>query len=135
MTTFTFSPDDMAMMQEAQTGHMQDTCRILVYQAGERTGYGKRQPVYSDGPTIECGLSFPSRQYEAPGGSQFPLTEARLRVPFGTAIKPSDRILVTHRFGIMKTTPERFEVIGLAGQGPSGILLNLKRVTSEADNG
>lgn len=124
---------DLANMQETQNAAMLDKCVILSFVEGNTDQYGYEMPTYIEGPLTACGLSFAHREAEA-DYSQKPLADATLRLPYSTQIKTSDRVRVTHRFGIAEPNPYTYEIVGLPLFGPSGVFVRLRRITNEAES-
>lgn len=127
-----FSPAELARMELAQTGAMQDKCIIMVYSA-EDGDYGPSMdyPTYTAGDPVVCGYKPTSK--EVMDGSQVAMTDGKLRLPIGTDVSHLDRIRLTHRFGVALSTPETFEILGQPERGPSGLVLNLRMVTDGSD--
>lgn len=124
-----FSTTELERMQGVQEGAMQDTCIILQYAAGSGD-YGYGQPTYTTGATVACGLNHKAR--EVMQDTQVVLTDAVLRLPIDTAVDNLDRVKVTKRYG-MAITPETYEILGQPDRGPSGLVLNLRRVSDGSD--
>lgn len=123
-----FTTNDLATMRATQDAYMQDTCRILVYAAGTADAYGEHSaPTYTPGSSIRCGLDQRPGS-ERRGAKQTTIEyDATLRLPIDTALKETDRIRVTKRFG-ENTTDIDYEVSAPIQRGPSGIRLLLKKV-------
>lgn len=110
---------------------MMDTCRVLSYSSSPDL-WGQPQPTYTPGPAIPCG-------YEPVGGvgqKEIRLDEktlatitATLRLPITTAITQRDRIEITHRHGEALSPTVTLEVIGSIRRGPSGLLIDVNRVS------
>lgn len=127
-----FTATELSRMQTAQDAAMQDTCVVLEYSGGATDDYGMPLPaIYTAGDTLACGLDTNPRG-EAMSGAQVAMVDARLRLPIGTVLDVRDRIRVTHRFGVA-ITAETYEILGVPRRGPSGLLVDLKRVTDGSD--
>lgn len=107
---------------------MQDTCVIQTYWATFDT-YGAPVITFTDGAPVGCG-------FDPTGGRKnrrVDLTalhvDATVRLPIGTAVSAKDRIKVTKRFGTALGAALVFDVQGSPQQGPSGIVLELAKVT------
>lgn len=124
-----FSTTELERLQATQDSAMQDECILLQYVAGSGD-YGYGQPTYTTGATVACGLNHKAR--EVMEDTQVVLTDAVLRLPIGTAVDNLDRVKITKRYGVA-ITPETYEVIGQPDRGPSGIVLNLRRVSDGSD--
>jgi hypothetical protein len=108
---------------------MQDTCRIGVYSASP-DAYNNPEAVYDySGAAVACGLEHLNPN-ELQGTGEVPVIEARLRLPLTTSVKETDRIRVTHRYG-GDVAGEDYEIVGPARRGPSGLVLDLRRVTDD----
>lgn len=115
-------------MQAVQQAHMMDTCTIDAYTEGGTNDLGMPSTSYVSGSAIACGFE-PVTPDEGVGSADVPMLDARLRLSISTSITPHDRVTVTHRFGVA-VTHVTFEVVGEIKRGPSGLWLDLKKVTS-----
>jgi hypothetical protein len=124
-----FTTADLINMRAAQDGHMQDRCQILVYAAGTTDDYGEPSaPTYTAGSEIICGLDM-RPGFEKYGQDVTSVNfDATLRLPIATALKETDRITITKRYG-EDTTDLTFEISAPVQRGPSGIRVLLKKVT------
>jgi hypothetical protein len=123
-----FATAELTRMQATQDAAMQDTCIVMAYSGGAEDDYGMPLPaVYTAGETLACGLNTNPRR-EAMTGAQVAMVDARLRVPIDTVLDVRDRLRITHRFGVA-ITDETYEILGVPRRGPSGLLVDLKRVT------
>lgn len=129
-----FTLTELSRMQGAQEGAMQDQGAILHYVAGVTDEYGMPVSVWVEGPVTECGYDGQRRQEAGvPAGTpdtQVELTDGRLRLPIDTTISRLDRFELTQRFGVMLETPVVFELMGEPRRGPSGLLVDVRRVTN-----
>lgn len=107
---------------------MMDTCTILTFSTGAANGYGKPAVSYAEGSPIICGYR-PRSTREVQQGNETVIIDGELRLPITTAIKSTDRVRLTKRFGETLATPLLFSVIGQPAQGPSGLVVSLRRVT------
>lgn len=125
-----FSPEQLARMQATQQAHMPDACVIEHFTSGAaQDEHGKVLDDYVAGYTGPCGINFPAARYEALNGTSEPLVDARLRLPLGTVVNSTDRVRITHRFGVPELTPQTYEIVGSPGPGPSGLICKVRRVT------
>lgn len=122
-----FAANDLANMQAAQNGHMQDTCVIQTY---SRTldSYGSPVETYTDGPAIACGLEMTTGRENHRADMTVERIDATVRLPIGTSLQSTDRIKATRRFGTAITAIE-FEIVGEVRCGPSGIRVDVSKVT------
>lgn len=124
-----FSAGELSGMKTAQEGHMMDSCRILVWAAGSADAYGRKVDSYTAGSEIACGFKFDNRTVEVQGESEVVVIDGRFRLPAATTIKASDRIRLTKRFGTALSPAVDFDVIGQPRLGPSGLVVDVAKVT------
>lgn len=124
-----FQTAELSRLQTAQNNAMQDTCVIQAYSATFDT-YGAPVITFTDGAPMACG-------FDPTGGKKnrrVDLTalhvDATVRLPIGTAVNAKDRIKVTRRFGAWLAAALVFDVQGSPQQGPSGLVLELAKVTA-----
>jgi len=128
-----FTTTELSRMQGTQTAAMQDTVILESYTGGAGTspyGYGYSHS-YADSVAVAAGLDMaPSREVMEAG--QVALPDARLRLSLATAgyVANVNRVRVTHRYGVLLSTPLVYDVIGLPERGPSGLQLNLRLATA-----
>ena len=116
-------------MRAAQDAHMMDRGKVRTFSAGADDSYGIPAEGWTDGIEIPCGFQFANRTDEVMGETAVVAIDAKLRLPHGTTITSQDRFLLTRRMGVTLATAEEYEVVGQPKQGPSGLYLELKRVT------
>jgi len=125
-----FSTDELTDMQAAQIAAMMDCCDILRFANAGADGYGKPGrtwvKAYED---VACGFGYPAPR-ESMGLAQAEHLEAKLRLALGTDITNLDRVTITERFGVIEADPVTYEIGGPIEQGPSGIIVWLRRVTN-----
>ena len=125
-----FSVSELLGMQETQESAMMDLCDISRISNSGTDGYGKPRrtwvTIYDDVP---CGFGYPTPR-EAMGLAQAEQIDAKLRLALGTDITNLDRVTITDRFGVAETDPITYEVGGPIEQGPSGIIIWLRKVTN-----
>ena len=126
-----FTNSELSAMRQTQTSAMMDTCVVLIHGSGAIDAYGNPSAGYSEGSPVRCGYH-PGSSREVQQGNETVLVDATLRLPVGTVINSRDRVRLTHRFGEVLATPLLFDVMGQPAQGPSGLLVNLRRVTDES---
>lgn len=114
-------------MQGAQDSAMMDTCQVLVYTEGAANAYNKPAITYPASAAIRCGWKPATK--EMMQDTQVPAWDGRLRMPIGTVIKNTDRIRLTHRYGVALSPVQNYEIVGNPERGPSGLVLRLKSVT------
>jgi len=124
-----FNSLELAGLQAVQEAAMQDTCIRLVYADGGLDDYGMPLPaLYTTAETLACGVNENPRKEWSPGGTQVALMDAQVRLPINTQLDPRDRIQITKRFGV-GVDPRTYEVLGLPRRGPSGLVVDMRRVT------
>lgn len=121
-----FSSDELAAMQAAQAAHLMDSCTVDAYAAGSADAYGNPSPTWTAGDEIDCGFR-PVRPREVMGLTQVPEHDAELRLAIDTSVNPQDRITITKRHGVAVTNVT-YEIVGDPQRGPSGLVLQLKKV-------
>jgi hypothetical protein len=123
-----FTTADLSRMQSTQQAAMQDTCKIAVRVA---TVNVLGEPVYTwpvYGSAIDCGLNMRGgRERERQDGTIL-ITDGLLRLPIATTVNVTDRIQITHRFGVAISPTLVFDVVGEPMRGPSGLQVELKSV-------
>lgn len=128
-----FTAAELADMQATQSGHMMDTCLIQVFAAGSVNAWNVPASGYTNGSAIFCGYEAVSGD-EMQGETEVVEIDGRFRLPFGTAVKPTDRIKLTHRHGVA-VTAEYYEIVGQARRGPSGLVVDVVRVKDGTGSG
>lgn len=115
-------------MQRTQQGAMMDLCRIGDYAAGAGNAYGQKPGTYTDRDyTTVCGYD-PTASGEMLQGNETVTIDAALRLPVATVIDSRDRVTLLERFGTALAIPLVFYVYGNPEQGPSGLVVKLRRV-------
>src|SRR6188474_2396783 len=122
-----FTAADLSTMRATQDLYMQDRCQILVYAAGTVDDYGEpSSPTYTAGSEIVCGLD-QRPGFERLGADLTSIQyDATLRLPIATALKETDRIRITKRYG-EDTTDIDYEISAPVQRGPSGLRVLLKK--------
>lgn len=116
---------ELTRFQAAQEWHMNDACQVLTYSSAD-DAYNVPVASYTAGSEIACGFGRTGPR-EALGAAQVPMAEAELRLPTETAVTARDRIRIVKRNG-ETITAEDYEIVGPPWQGPSGMVLKLKKV-------
>jgi head-tail adaptor len=118
---------DLANLQTYQTASMLDTCIIQSY-AMTLDDYGAEVDTYTDGSAIACGVNMTPASESRTATMNVERIDATIRLPIATVIKSTDRVKVTHRFGVAITNIV-FEVVGSIRRGPSGLQVALRVVS------
>lgn len=125
----TFTTTELARMRAAQNSAMQDTCKIGVYSATDDAYNNPAEAYDYSGDPVACGVEHVAPD-ELQGTGQVPDIDVRLRLPVGTAVKPTDRVRITHRYG-EDVIDQDYAIVGPAKCGPTGLVLELRKVTDE----
>ncbi len=128
MRSFTLA--ELAALRRTQTSAMMDTCVILSHSAGATDAFGNPTDIYVAGESVPCGYK-PRSTREAQQGNETVLIDAEMRLPVMTVIKATDRVRLLRRYGETLAVPLLFSVVGQPAQGPSGLVVNLRKVTHD----
>lgn len=127
-----FSAGELSGMRATQEGAMMDSCLVLAYSPGAPDSFGGlSNPTYTPGDPIPCGYNptVKSGNRESVLENKTVLgTNAELRLPVDTVIGPRDRVQITHRHGEALGSPITLEVAGPIKRGPSGLVVDVKKV-------
>lgn len=127
---FSFTPDDLTAMREAQTDHMLDSCAILTYAEGTRNEFNEADaPTYTEGAPVECGLDMRPGSRRFGGEMTVIQYDATLRLPLHTPVTEKDHIRILSRFGEMHDTLD-YEIVSPIQRGPSGMRIYLRKVVT-----
>ena len=117
------STSELADMQEAQEGHMMDTC-ILVQVIDSDDVDSMGHPLTGDVETeSECGLDQTASKEWL--NAEARVYDAKIRLPIDTDISNVDHLRITKRFGVA-VDELRYEFLGDPMRGPSGLVSNLR---------
>ena len=122
-----FSETELESMRVTQQIHMMDECVQMLYSAGT-DDYNNPSPTYTDGDTLVCGVKN-VKHGEGMDKSQVPLVDLVMRLSVTVAVSHLDRFRITKRFGETLASPQEYEIVGYPQRGPSGLLVQLRRVT------
>jgi hypothetical protein len=122
-----FTATELSDMQACQSSYLMDTC-ILQTHSASNDSYGQPVATYPDATSaITCG-------FDPTGGRETMLpdktilkTDAVIRLPIATVLDPKDRIKITKRHGV-SITAEIYQVVGNVQRGPSGLIVDVRRV-------
>jgi hypothetical protein len=126
-----FSDVELDGLRLVQQEHMPDTCLIGRRQS-TRNQLNERVDTWAWGAPQPCGLG-PSRTFlNEDRTAEMTVTrdDRELRLPQSCDIDAECRIRITHRYGRALVSPDEFDVQGNPHVGPSGLVVNLRRVTS-----
>jgi hypothetical protein len=118
------SPEELQAIRAFQAETLLDSCRIISVSEGAVDAYNNPTAIETEGAATPCGFRY-LRPWELM--DQVPGVEAKLRLPHGTAIKTTDKVKITDRYGETISTPWLYEVAGPPEIGVSGVQVLLKR--------
>lgn len=122
-----FSSDELSRMETAQEAHMMDTVTRLVWSMAADS-LNAQVPTWTTGISIPCGLDMTGGNEQRDGGRIMVQWDARIRLALGTTLDLRDRFRVSKRFGQAVLNGTVYEIVSPAEEGPSGIVLNLRKV-------
>lgn len=122
-----FSDDELDGMQAAQEAAMMDEVARLVWSSA-KDAINADVPTWTAGATLICGLDMTGGSEQRDGGRIMVRWDARLRLPLGTTLDLRDRFMVKKRFGRASLSGLVYEIVSPQEEGPSGIVLNLRKV-------
>ncbi len=106
---------------------MMDVCDLLEHVETDRKDeYGKPVEIWVARCGMACGLDL--RSSGEVRNAEADLWDASLRLPIDTEVGRVDRVVITHRFGVLLEEPMLFQAEGEALRGPSGLVVRLKNV-------
>jgi len=119
---------ELAFMQAVQVSAMMDMCVIQTYTSTFDT-YGAPVITFTDGAPIACGFDPTGGRKNWRADLTALHVDSTVRLPLETAVNAKDRIKIIKRFGVWLSTPLVFDVQGNSQRGPSGLVLELAKVT------
>lgn len=122
-----FSSGELSRMKAAQEGHMMDEVIRMVWSSA-KDALNADVPAWTAGITLVCGLDMTGGSEQRDGGRIQVRWDARLRLPLGTTLDLRDRFKVKARFGKSVSNGIVYEIVSPPEEGPSGIVLNLRKV-------
>lgn len=125
-----FDATELAEMQWAQNAHMMDVCVIYAHGEGSQDAYGNPIVTWSAGSALACGVKF-SNERDAVDETRWPMWDAQMRLPIATSVDSRDLVVLTLRHNAADVTDEVYRPIGNPRRGPSGLVLDLERVTDD----
>lgn len=122
------SADELTSLRAFAEATMQDECYIMRRSRTYSASSGEPVETYTaDASAVACGFEPTGNTERWRGVVAVTDVDARLRLPFGTAIDDSCHVQVTQRHG-QAVTAETYDVVSEPRTGPSGIVCDLKRV-------
>lgn len=125
-----FSAQELSDMQATQEAAMLDTC-VHLQRYEEEDDYNNPVETFIPGDSYACGLNEKPKDREAMVGTQVVVIDAELRMSLDveSTIANTDRMRITHRFGVALATPRDYKIVGAPRRGPSGLIFKLLKVT------
>jgi hypothetical protein len=108
-----------------QMAHMQDQCNIGRHVSSGTSSLGDPVDFWPYTTGTVCGLEMTGGTEQYKGQIFSTPVDAILRLPKGTEISVEDKILMVSG----TASGDTFEVIGEPRKGPTGIRINLRRIT------
>jgi len=122
-----FSSGELAEMRATQEAHMMDEVVRMVW-SSTKDVLNADVSTWTDGKIIACGIDMTGGAEER-GSEKIAVTwDARLRLPLGTTFDMRDRFRISSRFGQPTNTNTVYEIASPAEEGPSGIVISLRKV-------
>lgn len=126
-----FSETELERMQGTQDSAMQDVCTVLAYSSTD-DDYGNPEATYTAGASMICGVQ-QVRPAESQASGLVPRIDMVVRLPIDTELDPRDRIRVSGRYveGSIFDEPVTavdYEIVGPAKRGPSGLVVECRKV-------
>lgn len=121
-------PDDrLSRMQQVQESHMFDEVVRLVW-SSTKDSLNADISTWTAGITLRCGIDMTGGSEQRDGGRIMVTWDAAIRLPLGTTYDMRDRFRIASRFGQPVLDGTVYEIVSPAEVGPSGIVLNLRKV-------
>jgi head-tail adaptor len=122
-----FSSGELAEMRGAQEAHMMDEVVRMVW-SSTKDALNADVSKWTDGKIIACGIDMTGGSEQRDSGKFMVTWDVRLRMPLGTAFDLRDRFRISSRFGQPTNTNIVYEIVSPAEEGPSGIVISLRKV-------
>lgn len=125
-----FTTTELSRMQATQESAMQDTCQHL-QRSTVADSFNLPAETFTAMLSYRCGFE-PASLDEGMEVTEVAMVDAKLRLPLSveSVITNVDRLKITHRFGVAWAEQPVFEIVGKPERGPSGLVYNLKRLTT-----
>lgn len=120
---------EYADLRAASVATFRDKCKIGV--RAESSTNDPSEVTFTYGSEIACGLHVTTRGEVTADGSQATITNALLRLPWGTSINTSDRIWITEQGDTDVSV--YYAVDGAPYQSLANVTVRLKRITGSSD--
>jgi hypothetical protein len=123
----TFTAAELACMQAAAESVMMDVCELLTrFETDRVDDYGMPVVEWISLQGVACGLDM--RSSGEVRNAEANLWDARLRLPIDMDVNRVDRVVITHRFGVLLAEPLLYQVDGEPLRGPSCLVIKLRSV-------
>lgn len=129
------TPGERARMQTTQVASLPDVCHLLTETPAGQDAHRRPIVTWEAGPRLACGFSEVDRAADAESvdGSESPIADASLRLPRATEALITQRVLLVERSGAVLSPPLTYLITGDPAPGPTGLVLQLTRVTDGSD--
>lgn len=134
MSSKTLTARQMAQMKRSNEDRLSDRA-VIVSRTDTLDAVGQPVATWTDVKTIDCAFGFSpfkfrSRELDTLGGEESSEILVRARVPirYQSDIDTSTRLRLIARYGTTLDPAQTYEVQGFNEIGPSGMVVNLKRV-------
>jgi hypothetical protein len=114
-------------MRQVQEDHMMDEVIRMVW-SSTKDALNADVPTWTDGKSIICGIDMTGGSEQRDSAKITVTWDVRLRLPLGTAFDLRDRFRISRRFGQPTNTNTVYEIVSPAEEGPSGIVVSLRKV-------
>ena len=125
---------ELGQMQSDNEAYMMDTA-VIYTRTDAINSSGQPIETWTAGATIPCGFAFSpfkfrSRELAVYGAEETSeiLVRARISLDYVDVLTTNDRLRLTHKHGIALTVAQDYDIQGFLEPGPSGLVVNLKRV-------
>lgn len=122
-----FTDKELTGMMMAQETHMMDEAIRMAW-SSVKDVLNADVPTWTDGRTLICGVDMTGGSEQRDGGRIVVRWDARIRLPLGTTLDLRDRFRIKSRFGSPVLSGLVYEIVSPPEEGPSGIVLNLRKV-------
>lgn len=120
--------NQLSHFRERQALSLMDTCRILTYSSSQ-DDFNQAVASYTEIATdVPCGLDMRPGNERQRDNDIIVSYDATIRLALTVSITEKDRIKVTERYG-EAITAITFDIVSPIQRGPSGIRLQLRKVT------
>ena len=120
-------PAELQAIRDAAEATMRDTCQIGV--RGVPTGDDPGAVDWTYGDVIKCGYHPQTRSETTETGAQVTITEATIRLPWGTVVGTEDRVRVVSQSGEAFTVPPVYAATGATFGSLATFMLKCHRIT------